>query len=65
MAKYFYLIDDQNIAGLADTTEIDAIRQADGRICTMREYMAAWRGGAECDWTPPEWIQDIFPAEQK
>ena len=34
-------------------------------IVTMREYIKCWRSGFAVTWIPPEWIQDIFPAEQK
>lgn len=34
-------------------------------IVTMREYVKCWRAGYGLTWTPPEWIQDVFPADQK
>lgn len=65
MARYLWVFDESDCGGMAEQDEIDNLLQQGACISTMRAYVERWRQGYDMDWTPPEWIQDIFPAEQK
>lgn len=65
MAKYFWLSHENNTGGRCEQKQMPFMYQGGGAVCTMREYMKAWRQGYDMDWTSPEWIQDVFPADQK
>lgn len=65
MAKYLWIFHESDCGGMAEQAQIDEMLAQGAEITTMRNYVHWWRQGYDMDWTPPEWIQDIFPGDQK
>lgn len=66
MAGLFWIHHQHKSGGRSSDEQIGPlITECKVEIVTMREYVKCWRAGYGVTWIPPEWIQDIFPVEQK
>lgn len=65
MANIFWIHHESDCGGIMPQEDYNEDCVANlVEISTMRNYVHWWRQGYDMDWTPPEWIQDIFPADK-
>lgn len=62
MAKLLWIFHESDCGGRAEAREVDAMLLNGAEIVSTRVYVHWWRKGYDMDWTPPEWILDVFPS---